>query len=288
MGVRSSLLRSAEFFAQILPLSIKQAIYRNQFIARLLRSSLNLAAPQGLSEVKIAAGRAKNLQMELDLKSEKDYWLGTYEAEVQQAIVDLVKPGDIIYDVGANIGFLTLLFARTTGATGHVYAFEALPANVFRLSHNVEINGFQEWVTVVPVAVLDRSGEVEFLIGPSTGMGKVGGSLGRDSVEYNESINVEGLSIDEYVERRSTLPADIVKIDIEGGEVLALPGMQKLIHDQGPIIMIELHGPEAAKTTWKILNREQYRICLMAPSFPEVHEVNELGWKSYVVAFPND
>jgi hypothetical protein len=52
--------------------------------------------------------------------------------------------------------------------------------------------------------------------------------------------------------------------------------------------MIELHGPEAAKTTWKILNRERYRICLMAPSFPEVHEQNELGWKSYIVAFPND
>ena len=114
--------------------------------------------------------------------------------------------GDIIYDLGANIGFMTLLFAKETGSSGHVHAFEALPTNVARLTHNIKLNGFQNWVTIVPAAVMDKSGTAEFLIGPSTGMGKVSGSAGRSSIEYSESIQVEGLAIDEYIEKRGNSP----------------------------------------------------------------------------------
>lgn len=287
MGAKKRLLRSAEYVAQLLPASTKQAIYRNRFIANLVRSTLNLAVPDGLSVVGIAAGAAENLQMELDLKTEKDYWLGTYEPEVQNGISELVKPGDIIFDIGANIGFLTLLFARQTGAKGHVHAFEALPANILRLKQNIDRNNFQERVTVIPAAVLDKSGPVEFFIGPSSGMGKVEGSAGRDSIEYTDSIRVEGLSIDEYIELGGNIPANIVKIDIEGGEVLAVPGMQKLIHNHRPIVMIELHGSKAAKICWEILNQEKYQICRMALTFPKINEFQDLDWKSYIVAFPN-
>ena len=288
MGARNKLLKSAEFVAQLLPPSTKQAIYRNQLISRLIRSSLNMVAPGGLSVVGIASGYAENLKMELDLKTEKDYWLGTYETEVQQGISELVQPGYVIYDVGANIGFLTLLFAREVGAQGHVYAFEALPANVIRLSNNIQRNRFQNRVTLVPAAVLDKSGPIEFYIGPSTGMGKVEGSAGRDSVEYNASIQVEGISIDEYIERSENPGANIIKIDIEGGEILAIPGMQKLLHNQRPIVMIELHGPEAAKICWEYLKKENYRICQMKSSYPEIHDFQDLDWKSYIVGFPND
>lgn len=287
MGVRSRLLQSVEFVARLLPPSAKQAIYQNQLIANLVRSSLNLVAPEELITVKIASGAGENLQMELDLKTEKDYWLGTYESEVQLGISELVSSGDFVYDVGANIGFLTLLFARQTGPQGHVYAFEALPENEVRLTKNIKRNGFQDWVTVIPAAVMDRSEPVDFYIGPSTGMGKVQGSAGRDSVDYRESILVEGLSLDEYVERTGIPRADIVKIDIEGGEVLAVPGMRTLLQIHRPIVMIELHGPEAAKLCWEFLKHENYRICRMKSTFPEIHKYQDLDWKSYIVAFPN-
>jgi FkbM family methyltransferase len=156
------------------------------------------------------------------------------------------------------------------------------------LTNNIQRNRFQDRVTVVPAAVLDKSGPVEFFIGPSTGMGKVEGSAGRDSVEYNESVQVEGISIDEYIELSGNPPAHIIKVDIEGGEILAIPGMQKLLHNQRPIVMIELHGPEAAGISWEILKKENYRICQMASSFPEIHDFQDLDWKSYIVAFPND
>jgi hypothetical protein len=119
-------------------------------------------------------------------------------------------------------------------------------------------------------------------------MGKVNGSSGRNSLEYEESIQVEGLTIDEYVEKRGNPPPNILKIDIEGGEVLALPGMQNLLQSHHPILLIELHGPEAAQATWDRLKQEHYKICWMETTFPEVEDFRELNWKSYIVAFPND
>jgi len=77
--------------------------------------------------VQVAAGGLQGLRLSLDMQTEKDYWLGTYEPELQAAVADLVKPGMQVYDVGANIGYVSLLLARRVGAAGHVYAFEALP-----------------------------------------------------------------------------------------------------------------------------------------------------------------
>ena len=288
MRARNLILSFAGFLAQVLPQSSKRALYRNKPIANLIRKGLNRAAPEGLSEVTIAAGENVGIHMLLDLKKEKDYWLGTYEPELQAVISDLVKPGQIVYDIGANIGFITLLFTKRIGDQGHVYAFEALPANVSRLIHNIELNALEEWVTIIQAAVQDQSGQAEFLVAPSTGMGKVNGSAGRASVDYEESIQVEGISIDGFIEDTRNLLPDILKIDIEGGEVLALPGMVKLLHAHRPILLIELHGIEAAQVTWDHLKQENYRICRMEPEYPQVDKVQDLDWKSYLVAFPNE
>jgi len=288
MRARNLILSFAGFLAQVLSQSSKRALYRNKPIANLIRKGLSRAAPEGLSEVTIAAGDNKGMHMLLDLKVEKDYWLGTYEPELQAAISDLVNPGQIVYDIGANIGFITLLFTKRIGGEGHVYAFEAMPANVTRLIHNIELNALDEMVTIIQAAVQDQSGKARFLVAPSTGMGKVNGSAGRASVAYEESIQVEGISIDDFIEETGNLLPDIVKIDIEGGEVLALPGMVKLLHAHHPILLIELHGNEAAQVTWDHLKQENYRICRMEPEYPRVNKIQDLDWKSYLVAFPND
>jgi FkbM family methyltransferase len=281
------LLTLAANMARILPESYKRALYQNPSFSRVLRGGLNLAAPVGLSEVPIAAGDLAGMQMLLDLKSEKDYWLGTYELELQAAITDLVLPGQVIYDIGASIGFMSLLFAMKTGLNGHVYAFEALPANIERLTDNIELNSFQERVTVVKAAVQVNSGKTDFYPGPSSATGKVAGSAGRSAIEYQPSIQVEGVAIDEFIYTSGNPIPEIIKIDIEGGEILALPGMSRLLHRNHPILLVELHGPEAAHTTWELLNKEDYRICRMTPDYPQVHSLQDLDWKSYLVAFAN-
>lgn len=263
---------------------VKRQLYRFPALARLVRSTLNRAAPQGLSIITIAAGGLQGRQMQIDLQREKDYWLGTYEPDLQTALGDFIQPGMVVYDVGANIGYISLLLARCVGPEGQVYAFEALPANLERLRANLALGNGREPVTLVPAAVVETSRRVKFLVGPSGGMGKAEGSAGRNEYEYPEAVDVEGLSLDDFVYRLGNPPPQAVKLDIEGGEVLALPGMQRLLREAHPLLLMELHGPEAARAAWEVFSRAGYRMRRMESGYPSINALNELDWKAYLVA----
>jgi len=278
-------LSLAAWSARVLPDGVKRSIYRIGPLARLVRGELNRAAPVGQSIVTVAAGELEGIRISLDLQTEKDYWLGTYEPELQAALGELIKPGIVTYDVGANIGYISLMFARRSGPNGQVFAFEALPGNLARLRENLALNGMDSRVTIVPGAVVDQAGTVGFLVGPSGGMGKAEGSAGRQDVKYDQAINVTGRSLDEFVYQEGNPPPQVVKIDIEGGEVLALPGMRRMLDEFHPSVLLELHGPEAAEVAWMTLQEAGYRICRMEPGFPPVPSLEALDWKAYLVAF---
>ena len=280
------LLSLAAWLARILPLEVKRSLYRIEPLAALIRSGLNRAAPSGLTEVVVAAGELAGMALSLDLQSEKDYWLGTYEVDLQAAVSDLVRPGMVAYDVGANIGYVSLLLARKVGKTGKVFAFEALPANLERLRTNLELNDLASRVLIVPAAVVDSEGVVRFQVGPSNGMGKAEGSAGRQEASYRKTVAVEGISLDAFVYQRGNPPPAVVKMDIEGGEMLALPGMERLLLEARPLVLLELHGPRASGKVWDTLIAAGYQISRMSPGYPGVPSPEALQWKSYIVAFP--
>ena len=280
------LLSFAAWTARWLPMPVKRGLYRFRPLAGLLRGALNRAAPHGFTPVVVAAGGLQGLRLSLDLQEEKDYWLGTYEPELQAAVAEIVQPGMLAYDVGANIGYISLLLARRVGAAGHVYAFEALPYNLERLGLNLQLSGLAERVTVVPAAVVEQKCPARFLVGPSGGMGKAAGSAGRQDVVYSQTLEVDGLSLDEFVYSEGNPPPQVIKMDIEGGEVLALPGMSRLLVEARPVILLELHGPEAARLVWETLRSAGYRVCRMAPGYPQIPSLEALDWKAYLVAMP--
>jgi len=282
----SLLLSSAAWLARRLPESVKRALYRNPVLSNFIRTSLNRAAPHGMTVVEVAAGGLEGWHLELDLQAEKDYWLGTYEIGLQAAVNELVQPGAVAYDVGANIGYISLLLARRVGPQGQVFAFEALPENLERLRRNVALNPGAQVVQAVAVAVVDNSGPVQFLIGSSGSIGKAKGSAGRGSISYPDSVLVSGVSLDQFVYQQSNPEPQVIKMDIEGGEVLALTGMVRLLQEARPVILLELHGPEAARTAWTTLVGAGYQVCRMQPGFPAVSSLDALDWKAYVVALP--
>ena len=284
--MKSALLSLAAWAARRLPLPVKRALYRFPPLARLIRASLNRAAPAGVTNVEIAAGALAGMKMQLDLHAEKDYWLGTYETELQAAVAKWVQPGMVAYDVGANIGYISLLLARQVGPKGRVFCFEALPANLERLQTNIELNALSAQVKITPGAVLDRAKRVRFLVGPSDDTGKAEGSAGRQDFAYTQSVEVQGLSLDEFVYQSGGPPPQVIKIDIEGGEVLALPGMQRVLQTARPLVLLEMHGPEAAHTAWETLSAAGYTICRMENGYPVVNSVDELDWKAYLLAYP--
>jgi len=283
--MRKFILSIAAFAARILPNLFIQAIYRIKPLARLIRRGLNRLAPTGLVEVKIAAGDLAGFTIQLDMQIDKDYWLGTYEPELQSALRELVPTGALIYDVGANIGYVSLLLAKAAGVSGNVFAFEALPSNVDQLRRNVALNGMERRVTVIDGAVTQAPGPVHFLVHASGGMGKVAGSAGRED-RYQSEVTVPGISLDEFVYGQGNPPPQVVKMDIEGGEVLALPGMRRVLAEARPLMLMELHGPVSSRVAWETLNAAGYRICWMRPGYPLIPSLEAMGWKAYIVARP--
>jgi FkbM family methyltransferase len=285
-NISNPILNLASFVARVLPQPLINSIYRINPVARILRLILNRFSPEGLVPVSVAGGKLTGKNMVLDMHLEKDYWLGTYEPALMSVIADMVKPGMIAYDIGANIGYITLMLAQAVGVNGHVYAFEALDMNVKRLEKNLKINEIERQVTVILAAVAAHSGEARFHVGPSIGMGKLEGSVGRKAITYRDSVIVKSITLDDFIYLEGNRKPDIIKFDIEGGEVLAIQGMERILEELRPILLIELHGLEAAKEIWEKLMMFDYRFYKMESGKPIIKSLEELAWKSYVIAMP--
>lgn len=270
--------------AKILPMSLKLSLYKTGLFSNLIRSGVNRFVPEGKTTVEVISGELTGTRLSLNLKSEKDYWLGTYESELQDVIKKKVSPGMVVYDLGANIGYLSLLFSKLVAETGKVYAFEALPENVARIEENLSLNPGYKNIEIVPKAVTDKEDKVDFLIGPSTGTGKVMGSAGRQNFKYQREISIEGTSIDHYVFTGKKQEPDLIKIDIEGGEYIALEGMKLVLNQVKPLILLELHGPEATSVSCKILQDAGYKIYQIKQGYSLIHSPDGLGWKSHIFA----
>jgi FkbM family methyltransferase len=286
-SVRSWLLRLAGWASAALPTSIIRRLYRLGPLTQALRSTLNQAAPSGMTQVEITAGLLVGASFRLDLQREKDLWLGTYEPDLQRKLRQVLAPGMVVYDVGANIGYLTVGIARLVGSNGRVVAFEPLPSNYLRLREAMKLNEFEGRVQAVQAAVGERPGTARFLVHASGGMGKLVGSAGRQA-QYVDEIEVRVVQLDGFVAKGEGEAPDWIKIDVEGGEAKVLAGAEDLLRRARPGLLLELHGPEAAAGVWRRLGEWGYVLDTLAPVRGPVTSVDELGWKSYVVAEPEE
>jgi FkbM family methyltransferase len=170
------------------------------------------------------------------------------EPKVEDAFLALLHPGDVVYDIGANIGWYSLLAARAVGPTGAVIAFEPSVTNAARVQRNATINKLAN-VTVIPAAVTDQDGWATFL-----DKGSLEGKLSkadsdaqarrrakRDQRHKGSSV-VPVLTLDSWISETAQRPPSVVKIDVEGAEAGVLRGMSKTLRSAKPTIIIELHG----------------------------------------------
>ena len=192
----------------------------------------------------VRRGPAAGIWLRLNPRTGGDVLEGTGESEVQSALQEYVAPGMTVYDVGANIGFFTMLAARLVGPTGHVAAFEADPEIVARLREHAECNQFS-WVSVNGNAVWSEPQTVLFAradpgISPDRGLGHV-----VESAEKN-TIRVDAVSLDDYA--RTSAAPDFIKCDVEGAEVEVFRGAQRVLVEKRPLILCEMHGEENRRT----------------------------------------
>jgi FkbM family methyltransferase len=166
---------------------------------------------------------------------------GVLEPSVQEALRRHVSPGSTVYDVGANIGFFTLVAARLAGPSGAVEAFEPLPDAVAGLQRHVAMNDART-VTVHEAAVGAHSGRAQ-LMAVQEGSWSHLAQRGRHP-DTQDVLEVAIVTIDDLVAAGRRAP-DVVKIDVEGAEIDVLEGMAKTIRAHSPVIICELHGSNA-------------------------------------------
>jgi len=165
---------------------------------------------------------------------------GRWEETETQLFCSLVRPGMTVVDIGANVGYYTLLAAKLTGPSGHVYAFEPSPENFRLLQRNVEANGYQN-VTLVPKAVSAASGKASLTLDRSSSGGHSLSQFrgGADSVE------VETVSLDDFFAGPQPTAIDVLKMDAEGAETGILAGMQGVLARNPGLTLLTEFFPRA-------------------------------------------
>jgi FkbM family methyltransferase len=197
-------------------------------VGRALRLPLRLVPP--LVPMRVLTGPLAGCRW-LSTAGPHGCWIGSYERELQQLFVGTIRPGQVVWDVGANVGFFTLLAARLAGPQGRVVAVEPVPRNLELLRRHLSLNRVGN-VTVVPRAMADAVGTARFDARASPSMGHLATSGG---------IEVHTTTVDELV--ASGVPAPhVIKMDIEGAESRAIAGAAQTLRSHRPRLLLSTHG----------------------------------------------
>jgi FkbM family methyltransferase len=202
----------------------------------------------------IFAGPCRGLKYRIFPQFGWSYLYGGWEPEAQAVMLRAIKPGMTTYDLGANYGMHALLMARLVGAAGNVYAFEPVP-NIFNaLKENVEINQLKQ-IKCIPSGVWDKNGKIQFFTGDHLGAGHIAEA----GDESGSEMQVDVVSLDDFIFNQGHHPPDFIKIDVEGAEGKALCGAWRSLETYHPTLLIDLHNPEQDVAVGSVLQRLGYK-----------------------------
>ena len=186
-----------------------------------------------------------------------------YERDTALLFKKITKPGMVVVDIGAHIGYFTRIFARLTGAHGHIYAFEADPENFDLLRKNT---ASLPQVKLFQLAVSDRVGSIDFYHSED----KTGCHSTIPADFRQKKLTVAAVDLDSLLAQEGVPRVDILKMDIEGGEALAIQGMKQVLTANPHIALVTEFNPE----------------CLMLAKLQPVdflREISALGFKIFAI-----
>ena len=165
---------------------------------------------------------------------------GVYDPNLLVAVMSLLKEGSVLVDIGANMGLFSLLSAKQVGVQGRVLAVEPSSRDFERLVENVKLNGLEEIVTTTRCSISDKAGKVQIAIASEerSGLNTIGREFSSKGVEKLRIEEVEAQTVDQLVLSESLHRLDVLKLDVEGSEVLALKGAQLTIETFRPAIIL--------------------------------------------------
>lgn len=190
--------------------------------------------PHALLMRRIRKGPLRDMILEVDPRA-LDMVIGSYEPAIQSLIEETLRPGDIAFDVGSNLGYFTLMMAKKVGSGGQVVAFEPDPEMFSALKRNLGRNSDAAApVRALSVAAGAARGKVRFARGWRATRGRI--------VATGGDLDVDVMTVDE-ASKRYGLPR-LLKIDVEGGELDVLCGAGSVLTETRPLVLVEVHSSE--------------------------------------------
>lgn len=164
-----------------------------------------------------------------------DMLWGLYERETFSFCKTVIRPGMVVVDIGAHIGYFTRVFSKLVGRTGKIFAFEADPVNYSLLKRNTaRLSNIKS----LELAISERSGALDFY----HCLTKAGchSTLQNIPLDFErKKITVKSESLDEFLTRERVEKVDVIKMDIEGGEYSALKGMEQTLKQKELMLLLE-------------------------------------------------
>ncbi|MDN3655866.1 FkbM family methyltransferase [Ferruginibacter paludis] len=225
-------------------------------------------------------------KMELQTNDYIDHWLYTgadFEPHVVRLFLKILKKGNNVLDIGANIGYFSLIASKLVGVSGKVYSFEPTPLTLHKLNKNISLNNSSN-IMVYNKAVSDHNGKALFKI--PIGMVKNSGRASFRNIEENNlTVEVQTITLDSILDEIQ--PVHLIKMDIEGAEAMALKGMKNLIKRDRPIFIMELSDcylqqlGESASNVLNFYREQAYRIFIAGEEIKEISNNTELKDHQY-------
>ena len=180
----------------------------------------------------------------------QQYIRAAYERYMQESFIKFLRPGNIVYDVGAHVGFHSLFCGLVVGGSGRVIAFEPDPVCRGSLCRQANANPSLP-ITVMPYALSDRNAQVRFFSSKSSGQSRI---------HDHGGLLIEARTTDSLVERAYIPPPDLMKIDVEGHEEAVLRGALATLSKCKPVILCDYNDGNTLKRVHEVLVPLGYQI----------------------------
>lgn len=203
--------------------------------------------------LRIRSGPLKGLKW--SMASGSRFILGTYEQFKTDALVANLEPGETVFDVGAHVGYYTIVASIEVGESGSVFAFEPRPLNYCYLARHVRINDVGN-VRLSQVGVASKSGRLRFNTRTGTGTGHI---------SADGPLEIDVISIDDELKQGRLPRPDFIKIDVEGGETEVLQGCEQTVSEHRPKFLVATHDQQQHEFVMGFLKRHGYRIDVLDP-----------------------
>jgi FkbM family methyltransferase len=185
-----------------------------------------------------------HIRMECNLSDELQFafWCcgNAFELKENRWLQSWIKPGMVFFDVGANVGYYSLLLSPLLGPTGSAHGFEPVSQQCERFRRNIELSGLIN-IVVNREIVSDSAGEKVIHVGTDDNSGTASVALIPRPDDITETV--PATTLDQYFARRGLTRVDVIKIDVQGHELAVLRGGEQLLRRHRPVLLVEIHSP---------------------------------------------